>query len=351
MQRGKGYFLITREPKTIKIGGFDTDNEPQQISLESGWNLIGNPYIETLYWSDVEELNLLKNNITLNKLRLYNGTSYIDGSSLDVFEGAFLYSDVNTTIDIPSYSSSGRREAATQKTANFENQLNWSIPLKAYVGGYGYELSSLIRSSEEIWDPAPPRFPKYTEIVFDENQGSTLGFIKYGEKTNFEIESSELDAESTISWSNEILKGKLEDNLFLVDEENLMIIDMMSENQYQYISSGNDRFFFYYGNNTAEEIIDLDKVGKIFPNPSFENQKLIVPILLSSLNKEVRKVKISVYDISGKLVSIKNTNFISTGKHEIVMDINGLSAGTYLVNISLDGQNNENSSIQKMIIR
>ena len=103
MQRGKGYMLITREPKTIKIGGFDTDNEPQKISLESGWNLIGNPYLETLYWSDVEELNLLKNDITLNKLRLYNGTSYIDGSSLDVFEGAFLNSEVNVTIDIPSY--------------------------------------------------------------------------------------------------------------------------------------------------------------------------------------------------------------------------------------------------------
>ena len=76
MQRGKGYLLITREPKTIKIGGFDTDNEPQKISLESGWNLIGNPYLETLYWSDVEELNLLKNDITLNKLRLYNVNSF-----------------------------------------------------------------------------------------------------------------------------------------------------------------------------------------------------------------------------------------------------------------------------------
>ena len=120
-------------------------------------------------------------------MRLYNGTTYIDGSSLDVFEGAFLNSEVNVTIDIPSYSSSGRREADAQKTATFESQLNWSIPLKAYVGEYGYELSNLIRSSEEKWDPAPPRFPKYTEIVFQKTMGSTNGYIEFDEKTYFNM--------------------------------------------------------------------------------------------------------------------------------------------------------------------
>ena len=351
MQRGKGYMLITREPKTIKIGGFDTDNEPQKISLESGWNLIGNPYLETLYWSDVEELNLLKNDITLNKLRLYNGTSYVDGSSLDVFEGAFLNSEANITIDIPSYSSSGRREADAQKTATFESQLNWSIPLKAYVGEYGYELSSLIRSAEEQWDPAPPRFPKYTEIVFQKSMGSTNGYIQYDEKTYFNIESSQKGSNGILSWDHQGLKDNIEGNLYLVDEQSLSLVNMLEEIEYEYISNGNNEFYVYYGDKTLEEIIDIDMIGKIFPNPSLENQELIVPVILSSQNNNSRKVNINLWDISGKLVITKTLNLGHQGRKEIKLDINGLSAGTYLVDIHLDGEDEEKRQLQKLIIR
>ena len=344
--------MITNEPKTIKIGGFETDNNPQEITIESGWNLIGNPYYTNLDWSNVQDFNNMKNDISLNNLRLYNGTSYVNGSRLGIFDGAFLFSNTAMTIDVPSYSdaSSGRKETVSIVKSSFNNQEDWSIPMKAYVGEYGFELSSIARDSDKKIDPIPPRFPRYTEILFQEYSGSTINYLDFNKRSFFKIKTSEIGSNATLSWENSPLQGKLDANLFLVDLRNAAVIDMMSATAYDYVSNGDDAFFIYNGNDPLDKMINNDQIGEIYPNPNLDNHKILIPFMLSGQKNGSREVNISIFNLSGKLIYSDMKKYDTTGKHLLELNLETFSIGTYLVNIKINNQNGFKRSSQKIII-
>jgi hypothetical protein len=74
-----------------------------------------------------------------------------------------------------------------------------------------------------------------------------------------------------------------------------------------------------------KNIIELN----LYPNPSFGT---ICNLEIELIKAE--KVKVQIFDISGKLVSSLNKGKLTKGKHTMEIPVLALDAGTYFVNIS-----------------
>ena len=66
---------------------------------------------------------------------------------------------------------------------------------------------------------------------------------------------------------------------------------------------------------------------QIFPNPV--KNEATVSFLLGS-NSDVSFI---MYDISGRIVKIINQNNVKLGKHQLNIDVVGLPAGTYVIQL------------------
>ena len=74
IEPGKGYWLITRNSKSLTTGEGKTvavtEENPFVLSLKAGWNQIGNLYNFNLLWQDIKDQNP---NLNIGELFIYKG--------------------------------------------------------------------------------------------------------------------------------------------------------------------------------------------------------------------------------------------------------------------------------------
>lgn len=286
INRGEGYFIILAENQNQIFGdGIEIDPPQQdapsnhrgnlyQMTLEPGWNLIGNPYTVTINWNDVKIFN---GNTQLNNLYTFEG-SYTLEENLKPFTGAFSFvdGDEDVTIAIPfkgQASAQRKREKFSENIDDPAWRLNLIVnqnELSSSLSGFGMHPEASLYK-DRFDDLNPPSLSSQAQIQFAHPEHILGNFcadiVPSGQEHvwRFSVETTG-NAETTLVWNNDIGGNLFE--LYLFDVEKSVVIDMRRKNQYSFTPTESRSFKVYYGQNVQEKIgPDQVQVYPPYPNP------------------------------------------------------------------------------------
>ncbi|MBS0001433.1 MAG: hypothetical protein KFF73_20775, partial [Cyclobacteriaceae bacterium] len=355
LSAGKGYWLIIRNEVPIQMGaGITTRIENETgfgITLQPGWNQIGNPYNFGISWDDVLEFNAAEN---INRVKLYINGELLESDSIAPFRGGFVFSgsDEPELLFIhPNPGSMNGRIAKRQNLADF-NDLGsdrWFLPLIIRSGNYKNSLNGIGMHPE-----SGTGFDKFDEPVLpvpSELSGVDMYFLHTGEKyeklgrdivTSSEFYSWEFRVSKhgeagtvSLNWENEFF-GNNDFSLFMLDEKKDRIIDMRSQESYSFTASETQKFRIYYGRieKLSREVLPSRiHLGEIYPNPFTD--ELFIPLSLPGSNENYQ-LSFTLTDLKGNRVQELPRINLREGIHQIrvgMSDHFNDAAGFYIIRI------------------
>ncbi|MCS7208399.1 MAG: carboxypeptidase regulatory-like domain-containing protein [Fimbriimonadales bacterium] len=221
-QLGRGYFIETSEDLALTTFGVAAPNQPFQIPLRSGWNLIGNPFTFDIDWSQVQVVDPDTNTaislptaagkrIVANALWGYSFGSYLATTRLKVWEGYWVYAYRDTRLVIPPSAQATSSESRSVSAS----PTGWRLTLevqsgelrdRAYVG-VSRAATAGYDSEHDLLKP-PPLGSEYVYISLPRlNWGEQSGL--YGvdiqpatrsTSWEFAVETSQPNREVTLRW-------------------------------------------------------------------------------------------------------------------------------------------------------
>lgn len=141
-QLGRGYFLETSEDLPLATEGTPANtSQPFEIPLQTGWNLIGNPFTFDVNWSQVQFIDpdtsapvslptAVGKGIVANALWGYSFGSYAATTRMKVWEGYWVYAYRATTLIIPPTAAA---TSASSRSANTDAG-GWRLTLEVQSG-------------------------------------------------------------------------------------------------------------------------------------------------------------------------------------------------------------------------
>jgi len=357
---GQGYWLITRNSSTIKVGsGKSVTLDPDgtfHMTLATGWNQIGNPFNFNISWNNVRTVS---GNSNIGQVKLFSSGTLSIGDIIGKFTGGFVHLDGDQpeTIKInPSTAFSNGRVSELDDpdiyTPNSIDQDNWFVPLVISDGLITNELSGFGMHSDantgkdhfdDLVMPIPQSICNY-ELTFrhpDENLHkfcrhivpSTAKFMR-----EFVVSNNGKSKLITLSWDNWSF-GDNKKSLLLADESEGLLYDMHQNNSYSFNSSGNKNFKIYYD--------DLDEIensmfpvrvtlGNGYPNPFDDN--ITIPFAIPE-NPSGCRVEIEILNLNGNSVVKIISKELFGGYYTIDWQANQqdphVNSGLYLVKMKV----------------
>ncbi|MGL1886022.1 MAG: T9SS type A sorting domain-containing protein, partial [Reichenbachiella sp.] len=162
--------------------------------------------------------------------------------------------------------------------------------------------------------------------------------------------NSTLSNPVTLSWDNEMLQNSAY-GLFLMDEEREVLLDLSESENYTFSSAEvSSVFTLYYGDKKTIKssiVFDSDRIGAPYPNPS--NGIVTVPVMTRSTTSDVN---ITVLNVSGKVVKKWSWAELSTGYHELSLDVieKDIQPGTYILKLDIEGGSDALTDYKRIII-
>ncbi|MCV9389328.1 LamG-like jellyroll fold domain-containing protein [Reichenbachiella ulvae] len=345
LEAGKGYWFLNTQQTSFSIptgetvsASFDT---PFEITLNTGWNQIGNPYPYAIDWNEV----LAANGIA-SSLFVYEG-GWGNSSTLNVFEGGFFENvDGLSSLMIPVTAiNSARIQSRSSVTVN-EGILgsdNWSFGLKVQDAQLSYNVTQIgmNQDSKAGFDKNDahvlPRLPEYLDIEFAENL--TKEIVSSGDYHKWEFDvNSTTGGKVTLSWDNMVLQGNTY-GLLLWDVDNQELVDLSQTTGYTFKSSGvSTSFELYYGRKDellSKINLNADLMSSPYPNPF--NDDFVIPVATQSENTDLN---ITLLDLSGREILLQTHSDLGQGFHEFNVNPGQGAAvdfrsGTYLVRVEV----------------
>ena len=93
--------------------------------------------------------------------------------------------------------------------------------------------------------------------------------------------------------------------------------------------------------DAAPAIPSPDLAMRLYPNPMRENASINF-----SLAQNAKNVHLRIFDLSGKVVHKRNLGALNVGMHNLSINGNNMTAGTYLVQLEVDG----NSTAMRLVV-
>jgi hypothetical protein len=354
---GKGYWFISRSAQELKTGEGTTvavtASSPFALTLQPGWNQIGNPYPFAISWADVVAANPSQaQNLGGNesKIRVYRG-SQSDVDVLTKFEGGFVkyLGSTPASIKIPvvkNASLQGGRRDASGARKNDLSQLDWEILFKLSVGKSVYELGGvgMNQSAQDGFDYFDnfnaPRFINYLEIQHPKKYFGmtyTKDIVSTGNQYiwQFKVESNMIEQYSSLAWDNTYFG--VEKEIYLLDVSTHRVINMSSVDHYEFDRSSSKEFKVIFGDTDfAKEALLPDRAVLYDPYPNPFEGKLTIEY---SLPKEAarQKTTLSIFDINGSRV-VNAELPAQGGLNSWVWEPNQQASGVYLVRLEMGNQ-------------
>ena len=361
IEKGRGYWLIIRERVDINPGSGTpikaTSDAPFIMELNSGWNLIGNPYNFRISWNDILNHNNQPNGI--GKLKTFANGTLSENDVLERYRGAFVFSAASTatTIEIPPIRNAslggriGEIEQNTDLAADYwELQLNLNRDdFRNEVGGIGMHPAAAIKGKDKYDEVAVPVLAHmgFFEIGFEHPEYNTIfnkEFVPTADQYTWEFEViRENNIPINLSWDNLHL-GNNNNQLYLFNPSNLQAVNMREQNEYAVSSSTNHLKIIFgkqaYINTQLGSTSHL--IGEPYPNPTSGN--ITLPFTVPQSNEELSRVTYKIYDNTGKLVTSHSADY-ETGIHQINWQFE--HAGLYVIQLQLDGTTTSKKIIVK----
>ena len=372
LQPGKGYWMIVKDPTDLGTGAGHTlkvtKESLYQITLQQGWNQIGNPYNFNISWNDVKEHNGITTEF--GDLRLFSNGKFVTDQGLNAFEGGFVFSKVDTVVSLPlktADSVTGGRRKVNSALANPLTDVHWEVMFKVIRDNALYELGGVgmhenaDQSKDVLDDLALPKFDflEGVQVVFEHPEYFYPRFTKdivpssTYHSWEFTVESGREGAAS-ISWDNSYF-GQNDMTLVLYDVDNGKLINLRDQSAYEFKAHGENRFEVHYGtlSSIREKLTPQSAfVGKVFPNP-VSNDAFKVPVGLPEGGSGYQ-VEVSIYSLSGRRVATLYQANHDQGFYDLeiqLADVTERISGMYILKTSVGKGDSNIQSIQRIIVR
>jgi len=252
---GKGFWLITRNARTLAAGAGLSVTTAQNfvITLQPGWNQIGNPFAFPVNWSDVIKSGNVESKLVGYQGALNEASGYdYTRSRLEPWEGYFVNNlgSAPATLEIPP-------RAATEPLPKFNSMLaamslhenEWALRLSvtsAYCLDKDNYLGCLSSASEE-WDrndfSEAPFFDKHVTLYFPHHDWATFPGRYTGDFHPVSSQGQSWDFEVQTNVPNSKIKLELAEahnlpshwNLTLLDERSHVAIDLLKQPSYTFL--------------------------------------------------------------------------------------------------------------------
>jgi hypothetical protein len=369
LQRGKGYFInFKTDPGIIDLpieltAPTNDRSNLFSITLQPGWNMIGNPYLSAVNWSDVKTFNSAVSGAgSIGNLLKFSAGSYPASSSqvLDAYEGAFVNntssSSITFTIPFAGQTSLGGRKQ-TDELGTDINQDSWMTSIKLQQKDLGYDLAAVGMAPDasltiDEYDAVPPpRFFDYLEVGFEHpeyfQKRFTRDIVPTQKAYQWEFNvSSNIEGDANLYWDNTALEGVKE--LWLLDLSRQVLVNMKETGKYSFNPKESANFRVYFGENlkiAPEKVI----LGKAYPNPTSGLTSLTFSLPESGgLNQNV---SLEIIDAMGRPVGTIAQGRFNPGYHELSWNANEFNNGFYTYRLTVNNVRGRTTHVNKLIIK
>jgi predicted secreted protein len=321
ISRGKGYWVLSRAATDVLVNNAQTPENNRAdfitLSLNSGWNQVGNPYTLPISWEEVRA-----GNAAVGPIKKYSGGTYSNGDALAPYEGGFVKAEQATSVKVrfQGIISGGR----TSKMGSDLSASQWELPIFINQGDRGNEIAGIGMHEEstegiDAWDDFnPPAFLSTVEINFESKNANTASLAKSMVGTSHEYvwrfeAVANGTGEAKLIWNNERF-GDNGKELILFDETIQRKISMRAQAEYAF--SGGRRYFkIYFGEDIESKIIPTQSLmGDPYPNPSLGS--VVIPFTIEE-GAAKSDVMIEIYNSTGQRVQLLTQKEFDPGFHAI----------------------------------
>jgi N-acetylneuraminic acid mutarotase len=358
IELGKGYWLNFKvEGETqIKVGSGKVNiDSPFNLALREGWNQIGNPYNQTINWDNIRNLNQVNNSV--DRLNTYDpqGDGFEEDTFLEAFEGAFVWSDLETELAISLNDISSSRILA-EELDQFSSDVDlpqWDCPIfietpkgNKHIASVGMALNAL-EGKDEFDKMQVPRFLEFTEM-YSLHQDYFYPYFKEDirltdeeESWLFTISSNQLKGKTTLSWDNSQFKNAIK-QLWIIDEENGVLTNMNENNSLPIKLNEDHKLSIHLTKNRESLPLPFAmKMGNPYPNPTKDISSVSIMLPKSAIDYEI---DLSLYNANGGKIST-----LASGKFEAGIyifdvdfrDFENISTGMFIYKLAVSGSNGQ----------
>ncbi|MFY0687681.1 MAG: VCBS repeat-containing protein [Cyclobacteriaceae bacterium] len=323
-----------------------------EMNLESGWNMIGNPFMESLDWAAVIQWNIDQGFVAaddfvgdVGKVYVYNG-AYQQVSRLERFEGGFLKVNRALTLYLPKHEINSAGRMGDGDASYFFSPNEWRLQMELTHGirssnltGIGMSAASEVGLDRLDLETPPSLGNNYSFALTESLSGLSRSMVSPEEGFTWDYELNVSEPVAKLDWDQSALQN-MPGHLMLYLPELEMGYDMKSMSSLSLKTADVQKIQFIYGSEVL-----LDKMllpALVYPNPMKEMATF--RFFVDGDGQE--HVKVSIYSLSGKLVEQMESE-IRTGRwSEVKWYAEGFEAGVYLYQII----NGERKSEMKRLI-
>ena len=308
----KGYWLIVKDQATINPGeGKTVGEDDAKFDLTVGWNLIGNPYNFRVSWTDILAANSNPTGVDTNLKVFIGGTTLTNGTVLEKYRGAFVFSNQSVTLKVPATRNLSLGGRTANEAFNTINSKHWEVKLvlsdgflSNELGGIGMDPKATLLGKDqfdevsvplpdglglfELAYPHPEVFTSFNKEVVPTQENFTW---------TFDVKRSSQHKDLELSWANDYF-GDNEKRLVLFDPITLHVIDMKQANRFT-ITERTEKIKILFGDHDyVQSILDgeLPWIGEPYPNPSHAD--VMIPFRITE-GQDQNQVQIKVYNSQG----------------------------------------------------
>ena len=329
--------------------------EPFKIQVKKGWNQIGNPYPFGVSWSAIKAVSA---NAVLALKSMYqfsNGSYTNSADALAAWGGAFIYSAADGDLVVPVLAKTAGRAGGSTFPSKPDEEI-WRLPIVLQLEGMGHEGAvgmhpDASNGMDEYDEPEIPRFINYLEMKTNHSETSAGHFSEDIVASadhytwTFTLASNLGNSKAELRWNSSAWSGASA-VLLLLDISQEVLVDMKSNNHYEFPFTSGKQFKVIYSKNPQFKP-GITALGHAYPNP-FTNL-VRVPILIEEENIRTR---FEVFDLLGKRVKTIESSYDAPGLYQIEWNGTGsdgeeVSSGMLLYRISYS--NGSNSATKRFI--
>ena len=324
---GPGYWFAARVFKDTLVSGPGNTvaNHPSfdgydfQINLNSGFNLIGNPYNYDIPWQDVVQKNP---SAVLSKLIGFetNGKTlalkYLD--VLPRFGGGYVSSNKTLPVHIPAQPLAAQ---SNLRKSFDKDAYPLSIQLKLITDVGNVEISGLaihpgakqgLDNFDQLVPPMPNNFPMVVfpgavQLVYDVQTESAAG-----QYWHFNIHNLQEGSKANLSW--QVSKDNSSKDIILHDLQTDEMIDMEFSSDYNLEKPGDYRI--YYGTKSyLDTAVKVQKTKFEVSTNSSTPGVLVKFYLPVKVDNPLYTLQMNVWDLSGKQLLTGLNSTYPHGQH------------------------------------
>ncbi len=366
IDRGKGYWLISRYPQDIFFAGATTlpevgeeGKDYYEIPLVKGWNQIGNPYNFNVSWSDV--MSFSGNPTAVESFKTFKDGTFQTGTTIDRFRGGFVYAGSDFPLRIPVTQNKGINGGRLEESKPFDSNLNakeWRLGLELKageirntIGSFGMHPQS-VEGKDERDEHRLPSFIHTLDFSFPESLATSIVGTQESYSWEFEVFNTMESTEVTLTWDNTSF-GDNDRELYLHDRVEERLINMREKGSYTFTFRPGYTFNLHFGDKSyVERKAQPEQVvlSDAYPNPM--NSRTTIPF---TVTKDKTHVQLSIFNLQGQAIRTLVNEELSSGFYEYEWDgksMNGqeLSSGIVMYRLQTSSPGAGVQSVNKKLI-